>query len=1585
MSNDPDVRLLNTSTRLHESVQDYRNNSAIDEDVYIHKEDLTYASKTESGALKLRSISRSKQYNPNVRPKFDNRCPICMSDDTLAIVGGRTSTLSSVAVSQVLSSDFDTQDAGKRKMLTFSNSVQDAAHLAGFYEVRTYRFLLRQSIQQYINSVGRVMTLAELQDGFKKYWKERLDGDEYYYRFMPDDLVEKIDLTQSYREKGQLKDSFKKEFDLRVDWEICSEFGLMSQRGRTLEKMGASATFFKEESLQECLERLRSWLNENKLEYVQEDDMRFKRFLNGILHRMRMRGGIDHEFLRLYRTQELKKVLLHWPRMEKVHFMYKHFGSKRGFPHMVGYQAANENGGEILDVTTMRGNKKNWFMAYFEKCFEPALTNVDAVNDFYVKLLDTLTDLDVLDRKQTSKSGLVNYAIKPAAIYVEGNVQTIKCDRCENRLYVSLSDTLTDCTRCLDFKCPDGEYRERLEGEDNYYKRVYNRTISPRIYAHEHTGLLERGSREALERDFKEHPSPRSCNVLTATSTLEMGIDIGDLNVMANTGIPPKPSNFLQRVGRAGRKEGSALVLNYAKSGRHDLFYFAEPMSMMNGIVSTPGCFLEARDILRRHFYAYCIDSWTSADRNNQLRGQIQFLGLSHESLSSDTFVINIIHKYIQEHALSLMDRFAKQYPESAQAVLKELEESIQEGKLRDRVLNEFENLLLQFEHIRKEITELKNRLDEIPQNDVERRRDILSQNRALRAKEKSMKEENVIEFMTNVGLLPNYAFPETGVKLSATVYSHHALGDDAENTPEPINIELVRPASQGIKELAPGNDFYTQKLRLEIKGLSLADRTDALISMRYCSNCDALAEEDSDEFKLSACPKCGNESWRSNVHKFLKFTAATTSVLKDKAVLDDTKDERDAKMYHTMKHFKFRHNGPITSYGLKNIAFGIEYCKDVLLNEVNYGSRDQLQEPTQINQTPHISTLGFVTCKYCGRATSVASRFEKVEDLHFPFCNHKDVGFPEDNEHADTFERLYLYRSMQTEAIKMLLPVQLFDTQAATAMFKAGLELGMRYYYKSNPEHIRIDAYTEWNNATGQFDNYLIIYDTIPGGTGYLSKLYDTKEFSELIRISYEHIRDCECKFEGKDGCYHCILSYGNQWQRENLSRERAEELFRSIYDETSNWEVIEGSIGNITQSGVIEDSELELLFVKTMERISADRGWKWTRKMDAINETYSYELVIKEEQYEIKYVVYPQYRLGPAQGVEQMTRPDFQFIAVSVVMNGTEMDVQSLPEFSVYTDGYQYHASEHNMGFYNDLMRRESIRKSVGKPRLSWTLTWDDIRHYVSTEDEENEKIDALFVSAPNSDLLEDFPNEIGRKKDSISRFIFMLEHPVLEELRKEAFSYVASCWTDPDQYICSYDKIELALEQNARGQYADVTEEENEALHFFVKTTFVPRNSLVAGSAWYPYDKEDNYSDSVRYNWQMKTGLPEIKKEDWCDFWRRYNILQLFDNKPKNMDTEKVATYPTVDLDEILLYFPGLEDVVKELVSNQVRFDTDGGYQLTDEEGIIIAEAAIKIEGKNIVIDDFSGREEDVVKFESHGYKVIDGNSFNINEVK
>ena len=70
-----------------------------------------------------------------------------------------------------------------------------------------------------------------------------------------------------------------------------------------------------------------------------------------------------------------------------------------------------------------------------------------------------------------------------------------------------------------------------------------------------------------------------------------------------------------------------------------------------------------------------------------------------------------------------------------------------------------------------------------------------------------------MIEYMTNVGLLPNYAFPETGVKLQANVYSSREKEDHTTNIAAPRSFELIRSASQGIKELAPVISFTRKSL----------------------------------------------------------------------------------------------------------------------------------------------------------------------------------------------------------------------------------------------------------------------------------------------------------------------------------------------------------------------------------------------------------------------------------------------------------------------------------------------------------------------------------------------------------------------------------------------------------------------------------------------------------------------------------------------------------------------------------------------------------------------------------------------------
>ena len=151
------------------------------------------------------------------------------------------------------------------------------------------------------------------------------------------------------------------------------------------------------------------------------------------------------------------------------------------------------------------------------------------------------------------------------------------------------------------------------------------------------------------------------------------------------------------------------------------------------------------------------------------------------------------------------------------------------------------------------------------------------------------------------------------------------------------------------------------------------------------------------------------------------------------------------------------------------------------------------------------------------------------------------------------------------------------------------------------------------------------------------------------------------------------------------------------------------------------------------------------------------------------------------------------------------------------------------------------------------------------------------------------------------------------------------------------------------------------------------------MVSGSAWVPFDQNEDWGNSVRYNWELKQGLDKINKEIWEDFWRRYNILQFFSNQ-----SSVAHQGNSINLTEILELFPGLEDIVTDLVNNGVKFDTDGGYELRKDD-IIIAEAAIKIDDKNIVIDDFEGREDEMTLFIDHGFTVYTPETFNINEIK
>ena len=490
-----------------------------------------------------------------------------------------------------------------------------------------------------------------------------------------------------------------------------------------------------------------------------------------------------------------------------------------------------------------------------------------------------------------------NYCINPAKVHLSTNVRVYRCDHCQSDLITSDTDTLSQGTPCIVRNC-QGSYTVAETQDQNYYQRIYRREKTPRIYSHEHTGLLGRKEREEVEYDFKNRPNADSINSLVATSTLEMGIDIGDLNSELNVGIPPLTSNYLQRVGRAGRKSGGALILDFVKSDPHDLFFFEDPMAMMAGKVNTPGCYLNASDILRRHFYAYCIDSWTASNpKTNIIPAVLRLIKPDTDFLSSPDFFINRISAFIELNLEALKSAFSRHYSEETyQNVLIPMYGQFEDKSFENHVEIVFDRMRQQYLGLTSRIRAIQKDIDtrHLAKNDDEYK-ELIQQKEMLRRQRNAMKRRLVLEFMTDEGLLPNYAFPETGVKLSASILGNVPKGEEEDKQADIKEFELVRSASAGLKDLAPGNHFYFDGMKLTVNGINTADWNSdyGLIRKRFCSRCDCI-EDDSPQHP-HFCPKCGDPSFGSDdhVHTFVDLRDVKVNEKQKDVVLDDSTDER--------------------------------------------------------------------------------------------------------------------------------------------------------------------------------------------------------------------------------------------------------------------------------------------------------------------------------------------------------------------------------------------------------------------------------------------------------------------------------------------------------------------------------------------------------------------------------------------------------------------------------------------------------------------------------------------------------------------
>ncbi|MCD6533988.1 MAG: DUF1998 domain-containing protein, partial [Deltaproteobacteria bacterium] len=278
-------------------------------------------------------------------------------------------------------------------------------------------------------------------------------------------------------------------------------------------------------------------------------------------------------------------------------------------------------------------------------------------------------------------------------------------------------------------------------------------------------------------------------------------------------------------------------------------------------------------------------------------------------------------------------------------------------------------------------------------------------------------------------------------------------------------------------------------------------------------------------------------------------------------------------------------------------------------------------------------------------------------------------------------------------EAIRILLPVSIISgADRKLQSFIAAIQLGLKRKFRGKIDHLQTTVHEEPLPDSSFKRKYLVLYDTVPGGTGYLKQLMRSEaQLMEVLELAFEFLKSCACnQEEDKDGCYRCLFAYRSSYNMPETSRDTAIELLAEILGYRESL-VKTDSLKNISLNTFIE-SELEARFIGALKNLRSEE-LPVMLTQDLVNGKPGYFLKVAEKAYYIE----PQVELGELDGVTVPSRADF-------VIRSARMHDRMKPVV-VFLDGYTYHRDR--VG--RDMAQRMAIVQS-GKFHV-WSLSWYDV----------------------------------------------------------------------------------------------------------------------------------------------------------------------------------------------------------------------------------------------------------------------------------
>lgn len=632
--------------------------------------------------------------------------------------------------------------------------------------------------------------------------------------------------------------------------------------------------------------------------------------------------------------------------------------------------------------------------------------------------------------------------------------------------------------------------------------------LETNIYlAGEHSAQINRKTLSKREKDFNEG----RLNILSCSTTMEMGVDIGGISEVVMNNVPPQSANYLQRAGRAGRRaETKCLAFTFCPASPIGVATWQTPKAPITGKTNMPLLKMDSGILIQRHinaFFFYAFAQEHNFTNGNQPQGELRIdsqvkdlFPTPGEAENQDCY--NEFCTFLNELICE------KQQASGNKKTWEELYEQLVKGTYKENssISDAAEATKASLEQLKEAYTKQIEAL-----TGIKGKANRSMRQKALEYQIKNLKEKNLLAYLAEQNFLPSAGLPTGLVECQ--------LGEQQLEKNQYRSISVTRHLSRSILEFSPGTELVRNEWVYEPEGIVMKttfQKAADLYAVCTCGDCGHSFVERGTIDSNTPCPQCGSRELKSldGIAKGGMFTRVV-----EPAGFTVSVQYRPRRYTRNDKQFQ------MLLPQLLNMAPWPKDKDNTNGQKLKLRTSADTDNPQILFFNKGTHGHGFALCCTCGRMKA------------------ENSGEEQNNNPLGTHKHLHTGRDCDGTVLRHIVPAARYNTDFVemrcygkdgrpirdqSLLRSLGVVLSRELTHHLGVNEDEVDF--GYNPVTGS----VFLYDTAVGGAGYSTLLLDYRE--EVLQRALDSLNACNCK----KACTQCLIDRRSQWYIADLDRKK-------------------------------------------------------------------------------------------------------------------------------------------------------------------------------------------------------------------------------------------------------------------------------------------------------------------------------------------------------------------------------------------------------------------------------------------------------------